>query len=73
LATHSQNQANRTKQKNNHSGFKNVILDKRNGHYFVQITKDGHKRRLGTFKLIEDANVFAEQKRQAVFGDFARA
>lgn len=61
----------KSKNKNNTSGYRNVV---RNGDkWVVQLQIDGRNKRLGTFNLedIDAAGAFAEEMRQKYYGEFA--
>ena len=64
--THAQNMQNRTKQKNNHSGYRNVHWCAGQMKWKVEITKDG-KRVQRYFSHKAEAAMFAENLRAEVF------
>jgi hypothetical protein len=72
LATHSQNQRNKTNQKNNTSGYKGVSFRKDMGRYDARIKVNGKSIHLGFFddpRLAHAAYVAAARKH---FGAYAR-
>lgn len=73
LCTPSQNGGNQRRPKNNTSGVKNVYLNPRTGKWRVMIRVNRHLHRFGTYDTREAAAAVAEEARQRVFGEFARA
>jgi hypothetical protein len=69
LATRTQNQANKSLQKNNTHGSKNVSFDK--GYWRVLVTCKGKRYDGGRFSNKEDAINKATELRNKVFGEFA--
>lgn len=70
LATPAQNTVNRSKHKNNKSGFKGVYLDKRTGRYRAQIALQHNIQRLGYFDTPEEAyEAYCEAGRE-LHGEF---
>lgn len=55
LVTHQQNMFNRSKQKNNKSGFKGVIFDKYRGKWMARCGLNGKTYHLGRFEWKKDA------------------
>lgn len=68
LATHSQNLANRAKEKGNKSGYKGVV--KKNSKWLAQITYQRRTIRLGLFYTPEEAHAAYCKKAKELFGDF---
>jgi hypothetical protein len=66
------NARNRKKPQNNSTGYSNVIWNKRNRNYNVQITVNRKKMHIGVFDDIELAALVAEEARDKYFGEFAR-
>jgi HNH endonuclease len=73
LATRSQNSANRRRNRNNRSGFKGVIWDRRHGGWLARIGKDGRTYYLGRYATAEEAHAAYVAKARELFGEFARA
>ena len=74
-ATHSENQRNRGKNKNNKTGFKGVLLDKRNkkNPYEARIAVDGKLTCLGRYPTSELAYEAYCHASKELHGKFARA
>jgi len=71
-ATHTQNQYNRTKLKNNTSGFKGVSLHRPSGKWFAMIRVDGAQNFLGAFDTAEEAGEAYRQAALKWHKEFAR-
>ena len=71
LATRSQNMANRPKSRNNRSGYKGVIWDKRQGKWRATIGYHGKTTTLGRYDNIEAAARAYDRAARQYFGDFA--
>ena len=72
LATRNQNQLNRTKQKNNKGGHKNIRYHESCKKFTVQV---GHKRKtiyFGSYSTIEEAIQVRDQKIKELAGEFFR-
>jgi hypothetical protein len=69
-ATHAQNHRNRTKQRNNTSGFKGVSKDKNK--WCAQIKLNGRKIFIGTFPTKEEAASAYDAEASRIFGQYAR-
>lgn len=69
-ATHSQNKANRTRQKNNVSGLKGVTFHQ--GKWRSAIYVDGQQIYLGSFETKQEAAKSYQTAAVTLFGDFAR-
>lgn len=69
-ATGSENQRNRSKPKNNTSGFKGVSLNK--GKWMAQIMLNGKRYCLGTFNTPKDASIAYASAAKTMHGKFAR-
>ena len=63
----------KSRNKNNTSGYRNVILDKKKNDWIVQLFIDGKNKRLGRFPYdeLDKAGVFAEEMRAKYYGEFA--
>ena len=72
VATSSQNQHNRGKQKNNSSGFKGVTFDKERNKWIAQIWFKNKYIKLGRFDNIEDAVSARRLTGERLHGEFAR-
>lgn len=68
-ATRSQNQANKTKYKNNKSGYKGVRFAK--GGWIAQITKDRKTTHIGFYKTAEEAAKAYDEKAKEIHRGFA--
>ena len=71
LCLHKDNSKNTSIRSDNTTGYTGVYRDKRNGRWFSEITADGEKHYLGTFKNIEDAIVARSDAEKRYFGEFA--
>jgi hypothetical protein len=70
-ATRQENMRNTPKQKNNTSGYKNIIITKWETYRVeINISKDNRYRK--TFKILQEAIDDATRVRDEHFGDFAR-
>jgi hypothetical protein len=67
----SQNQKNRKLQKNNTSGFKNIVFDKRHNKWQIRLVINKIQRSLGLYSDIELAELVAIEARNKYFGEFA--
>jgi len=70
-ATHSQNQHNRKKSKNNTSGYKGVSRNNRG--WLAQIMLNGKTRCLGTYSTPEDAATAYNTAAKTMHGEFANS
>lgn len=74
VVENSDNLTNRkSRNKNNTSGHRNVILDKKRNEWVVQLFIDGKNKRLGRFPYdeLDKAGIFAEEMRATYYGEFA--
>ena len=71
-ATQQQNCVNRSKHKNNKSGYKNVYFDKQYGKWMVVINTTYKRKFIGYFDDVELAGLVAEEARNKFQGEFAR-
>ena len=71
ICEHCENTRNRTKQKNNKSGFKGVSYNDERKKWVAQISKDMVHMNLGYYKKIEDAVNVRHKAELELFGDFA--
>lgn len=71
LCTHSQNQQNMQKPKNNTSGFKGVSWNKRDQKWRANITINHKNIHIGRFDTIFDAANAYNKKAIELFGEFA--
>jgi hypothetical protein len=69
LVTNSENQMNRSKQKNNKSGYKGVYLDR--GRYRSLIQYHGNRIHIGYYDNKEDAARAYDNKAKELHGEFA--
>ena len=67
-ATRSQNSANRSRQRNNTSGFKGVRFDKSNDRWVAVVAK----KKIGYFRTFEEAKAACIARAGKQFGEFAR-
>lgn len=72
LATRAQNMHNRTRQKNNTSGFKGVYPDRKRNLWAAQIDVGGKAKFLGAFKTPEEAHAVYCKAAAELHGEFAR-
>lgn len=72
-ASRSQNMANTTAHRDNHSGLKGVFFDRRRQRWASMITKDGRRKWLGYFDTAELAHAAYTRAADVMFGVFARA
>lgn len=70
-ATNSQNQANKEKNPDNTSGYKNVYWREDRKRWIVVVQKDGQKYRNGSYECIQDAITAANDLRKNLYGEFA--
>ncbi len=72
-ATQRLNNANARKRKDNKSGIKGVHWDRERRKWFAAINDAvGHRRNLGRFSTIEEAENAYKRAAKALFGEFAR-
>ena len=71
-ATHSQNQRNKTKYRNNTSGFKGVYFDKFRGAWKAYIRFRGVLHHIGYFKEPIEAAKAYDAVAKKLFGEFAK-
>jgi hypothetical protein len=71
LATHTQNQWNKRKNKNNTSGYKGVTFDKQTGKWRAKIQIGKVIEHLGRFSSIEEANSTYIEAAKRLHGEFA--
>lgn len=71
-ATHSENQHNSTKYKNNTSGYTGVSFHKRKGKWMAYIGFCGKRKTLGYFDTPQLAHEAYCEKAKELFGEFAR-
>ena len=67
----SQNGSNRTKQKNNTTGFKGVVKHKQNGNFVAQIFCKQKRIHIGCFSTAEEAGKAYDTKAKELFGEYA--
>jgi hypothetical protein len=72
-ASHSQNNANRPRYKNNRSGFKGVAWHAKTGRWRAEIRLSRRSRHLGLFDTPEAAHSAYMDAASRLFGEFARA
>lgn len=72
LANASQNQHNKSKQKNNTSGEKNIFLVKRNNKYRCTMRYYGKNIHIGIFGTLEEAIAARDLKTKELAGEFFR-
>lgn len=72
LATFSHNSANRRRHRNNTSGFKGVVFERRTGKWVARIWKDRRCHFLGRYATAQQAHAAYVAKAHELFGDFAR-
>ena len=72
VCTNQQNQCNKTKYKNNKSGFKGVYFNKQNQKFAAQIRLNGKKKQLGYFATAEAAHECYKRAAIKYHGEFAR-
>jgi len=71
-ATYSQNQCNKTLQKNNTSGVKGVTWVKSRCRWVVKVQIDNIQKQIGYFKDLEFAELISNEARSKYHGKFAR-
>lgn len=67
-----QNQQNMKKHQDNQTGFKGIVLDKRDGIYSARIRFQNKSISLGRFKTPEEAAKAYDKAAKELFGEFAR-
>lgn len=72
LCTRSQNQANRGKQLNNTTGYKNIYLDKDSGKYYVQVGFEGKTYSFGHHIKLADAIQARNKALKKLHEEFAK-
>jgi len=72
LATATENQCNRGKQKNNTSGHKNIYFHKKCQKYTCSITVNKKQIHLGVFETLESAIETRDKKIKEIAGEFSR-
>ena len=72
VATRSQNNANKLRQRRNTSGYKGVWFRKNTGRWQCEIKCDGKKISLGCYDTPEEAAMIYNRKALEVFGEYAR-
>lgn len=72
LATPSNNQYNRSKNKSNRSGFKGVYFETKTGKPVARIQVDKKMKRIGTFNTVEEAATAYRIAAIEYHGEFAR-
>lgn len=73
LATKSQNNCNKPKNKNNTSGFKGVSFHKGIGKYVAQIKINNKGKSLGAYDTAEDAALAYQKESAIIHKEFAKA
>jgi hypothetical protein len=71
LCTHSENQWNRTKYKNNTSGYKGVFYHEKTNKWEAGIRKDGKRIYLGVFTDPASAHEAYKSKALELYGEYA--
>lgn len=71
-ATKSENGMNRTKQRNNATGYKGVCFDTSKGRFLATIKRRGEQHRLGHHKTAEAAHAAYVKAAEDLHGQFAR-
>jgi len=67
-----ENSKNReTRNSNNKTGYRNVFWSKDENKYIVQLQINKKNKRLGSFKDVDEAGLFAERMRQKYYKEFA--
>lgn len=69
-ATRSQNEANKQAYRNNTSGAKGVIKDKRTGKYIARIRHNNKSHHIGCYTTLELAVAAYNKKAKELFGEF---
>lgn len=72
ICNDSENARNKTKYKTNSTGYANVVWNKNNNNYNVQISVNKKRLHIGAFNDLELAALVAEEARSKYFGNFAR-
>jgi hypothetical protein len=72
ICSHSENQWNRTKYKNNKSGYKGVFFHSKTGHWEAGIRINGKREYLGVFNTPQEASLAYSRKAIELHGEFAR-
>jgi hypothetical protein len=71
LCTHGENMKNSKIRKTNTSGFKGVYLDKRVNRFVAQISINGKRTHIGSFKTAIEAAIAYNEKAKTEYGKFA--
>lgn len=71
FATNSENGMNRSKQKNNTSGYIGVVFDKKNNKYTAQYKLNGKMKHIGRYVTAEQASKAYQEKIKEHFKEFA--
>ena len=61
----------KSKNSNNKSGYRNVCWIENDKAWVVQLQVEGVNTKLGKFKDVDEAGVFAEQMRNEIYGEYA--
>jgi hypothetical protein len=69
--SHAQNASNVSRPRDNRSGFKGVVFEKRTGKWYAQIRVNRKQHHLGTFTDKEDAARAYDAAARQHFGEFA--
>jgi hypothetical protein len=72
IATHTQNQCNKTKYSNNTSGFKGVSFHKKAQKFNARISIDGKRKHIGLFATAAAAHEAYKKAAVKYHGEFAR-
>jgi hypothetical protein len=73
LASASQNQFNRKKQKNNATGYKNISFIKKSNRYHCAIRVNGKDIFVGLFDTIKEAVIKRDLKTKELMGEYSRS
>ena len=72
ISSYSDNAANRSRLRNNRSGFKGVAFVPQRRKWRARITKGGRRYSLGNYETAEEAHAAYIAKARELFGEFAR-